>query len=375
MLPESVWPVSVNDHVAEPAQLWTKRLSARDAPRGPRLVAQEGGEAWQIGGKSFSIARYLPSVLMRADPKVKATRYAQLAPLSWDARARVAAMDAEQVAVNTVLPQAIGFAGERLRFLDDAKLWAESVRAYNDWLIEEFCAAAPTRLAGIALLPLSDPSLAIAEIARVAKLGARGVSLSHDPGQLGLPSYHHPEHWQPIFDAADAAGLPLFIHLATAGFSAPPKGDPAWRPDAAQVMWSFLEPAWAACDLVFSALLTERPQRRIVLLEGNLAWLPYFEERCDFSVNRRPDLQPKRPTSEVAHTQLLSSFLIDPVAIRMRHEIGIERFLWQGDYPHIDSLWPDSRNELAKQLAEVPDAEAIQIAEGNARKLLRMPRQ
>ncbi len=373
MLPDDCWPVSVNDHLAEPATLFARGLAAGDRARGPHLVEIPGGfQGWNIGGRILPVSKYLSGPLLRADPAVRQTRYEHLAPLGWDPAARLVAMDAEQVAVNTVLPQAIGFAGDRLRFLYDKRLWAECVRAYNDFLFGEFCSYAPERLCGLAILPLADPDAMIAEISRVARLGARGVSLPHDPGQLGLDSYHR-SSWVRVFDAADDAGLPIFIHLATAGFDWPEEWQPDYRPDGAQVMWSFLEPAWAACDLVFSPLLTERPKRRIVLLEGNLSWLPYFEERCDFAVNKRPASQPRRPTSQVAHDQLMGSFLRDPVAIRWRRDIGLDRFLWQGDYPHIDSLWPDSRTELAAQLADVPDAEARQIAEGNARRLLRLP--
>jgi hypothetical protein len=114
----------------------------------------------------------------------------------------------------------------------------------------------------------------------------------------------------------------------------------------------------------------------VILQEGNLSWMPYLEERADFAVNNhRRDLAPKvdRPPSRIMHEQTMGSFLRDPVAIAMRHEIGLDRFLWQADYPHIDSLFPNSRTMLAEQLRNVPDAEARQIAEGNARRLLRLP--
>jgi predicted TIM-barrel fold metal-dependent hydrolase len=376
MLPADCWPVSVNDHLAEPRDLFTRlasHLATADRERAPRVLELPGGaEAWRIGGRVLPVSKYLSGPALRADAATPQTRYEHLAPLGWDAGARARAMDRDRVAVNTVLPQVVGFAGERLRFLYDHDLWAACVRAYNDYLLQEFCPGAPGRLCGIALLPLADPAAMVEEIGRVARLDARGVSLPHDPAKLGLDSYHR-ESWVRVFDAADDAGLPIFIHLATAGFDWQEEWQPGYRPEGAHVTWSFLEPAWAACDLVFSPLLTERPKRRVVLLEGNLSWLPYFEERCDFSVNKRPALQPTRPTSRVAHEQLLCSFLRDPVAMRWRHDIGLERFLWQSDFPHIDTLWPDSRKDLEEQLVDVPDAEARQIAEGNARQLLRLP--
>jgi hypothetical protein len=46
--------------------------------------------------------------------------------------------------------------------------------------------------------------------------------------------------------------------------------------------------------------------------------------------------------------------------------------MWESDYPHSDSSWPDSRKELAKMFADVPDDEARRMAELNARELFRL---
>jgi predicted TIM-barrel fold metal-dependent hydrolase len=374
MLKDDVWPVSVNDHVVEPANLWQERLPAEQAAGAPKLIDQADGQAWQVGRDTLPLARVLPSPIYRADPARPVKRFSDIALSAWQPAARLAAMDRDRVAVHTLFPhQAIGFTGERLAKLGDAELWSACVRVWNDFLLKEFCAHAPERLVGVALLPLADPADMVAEIERVAPLGARGISLPDNPVALGLDSYHKPS-WQRVLDAADAAKLPIFIHIASSGIAWVSPDAPEWRPVETMVTAANLDVMQTACDLAFSPLLTERPARRVVLLEANASWMPYMEERLDFATRGRKELAPKgRPASRVMHEQMLASFLTDPLAIEDRHRIGIERLLWQSDFPHVDSLWPESRSDLAGLLKDVPDAEAAQIAAGNARTLLRLP--
>jgi len=375
MLPNDCWPVSVNDHIVEPKTLWTARMSKRDADLAPHVIeTEDGGEAWKFGDEVLPVSFILASPHLRTDPNRRSTRFEHLLPGGEDPRARLKAMDQDQVAVHTMNSQVCGFAGERLRKLGDKRLWADAVRAYNDYLLNEFCAAAPERLVGLALLPLTDPDGMVKEIERVAPLGARGISLPHDPVPSGADSYFK-DSWVRVLDAADAAGLPVFIHIGSSGVPWAPPSSPAWKPMGTMVALANLDVMIAASDLTFSPLLYDRPKRRVVFQEGNLSWMPYLEERVDFAVNKlRSDLAPKvsRPPSQIMHEQTMASFLRDPVGIAMRHQIGLDRFLWQADYPHIDGLFPDSRKELVKQLQDVPDDEARQIAEGNARKLLRL---
>jgi predicted TIM-barrel fold metal-dependent hydrolase len=53
-----------------------------------------------------------------------------------------------------------------------------------------------------------------------------------------------------------------------------------------------------------------------------------------------------------------------------RYDIGVDRILYECDYPHSDSLWPDSRNHLADVVKDIPDEEVRQIVQTNAEKLL-----
>jgi predicted TIM-barrel fold metal-dependent hydrolase len=64
----------------------------------------------------------------------------------------------------------------------------------------------------------------------------------------------------------------------------------------------------------------------------------------------------------------------DRYAVRNRDLIGVDKIMWEADFPHNDSNWPNSRKILAAALADVPDDEAQRIADWNARELYRFPR-
>ena len=61
--------------------------------------------------------------------------------------------------------------------------------AYNDWMIEEWCGAAPGRYIPLILIPLWDPALAAREIERMAAKGADGVRVLGEPG-AARPAHH-----------------------------------------------------------------------------------------------------------------------------------------------------------------------------------------
>ena len=97
--------------------------------------------------------------------------------------------------------------------------------------------------------------------------------------------------------------------------------------------------------------------------------MPYVLERLDYTWERSRydgvlcDVAP----SQVFAEHFWVCMIVDRYAIANRHLIGIDKLMWEADFPHNDSNFPDSRKLLEKALADVPDHEAHQIAELNAR--------
>ena len=58
--------------------------------------------------------------------------------------------------------------------------------------------------------------------------------------------------------------------------------------------------------------------------------------------------------------------LDDPSALSQRHRIGVDNILYEVDYPHADTSWPDSQQRLHRLIGELPKDEADMIAWRNA---------
>jgi hypothetical protein len=57
----------------------------------------------------------------------------------------------------------------------------------------------------------------------------------------------------------------------------------------------------------------------------------------------------------------------------LRYEIGIDKIMYEADFPHDDSHWPTTRADAAKGLVDIPDDEVKMMVEDNARALFHFP--
>jgi predicted TIM-barrel fold metal-dependent hydrolase len=130
-------------------------------------------------------------------------------------------------------------------------------------------------------------------------------------------------------------------------------------------------------DLIYSGTFNGLPNLRVALSEGGAGWVPYVLERLDYTWERSryDNLQNDMRPSEVFAQHIWVCMIADNYAIRNRDLIGIDKIMWEADFPHNDSNWPNSRKMLVDALLDVPDDECERIAELNARELYRFPRQ
>jgi hypothetical protein len=67
--------------------------------------------------------------------------------------------------------------------------------------------------------------------------------------------------------------------------------------------------------------------------------------------------------SEVLKRRVLVCFIDDQIGLKLRHDTGIENIAWECDYPHSDSTWPRSPEQLWGELQDAncsdADIEAI----------------
>jgi predicted TIM-barrel fold metal-dependent hydrolase len=218
----------------------------------------------------------------------------------------------------------------------------------------------------MALPVLWDPDLAAAEVRRCAAKGCHSLTFTENPATLGYPSFHD-EHWDPLWKALVDEGVVLSVHLGSSGKLAITAAD---APVDVMITLQPMNICQAAADLVWSRIPKHFPDIRIALSEGGTGWIPYFLDRLDRTYDMHHLWTGQnfggRLPSEVFRDHFLTCFISDPVGVQLRHQIGLDNIAWECDYPHSDSSWPNSAQELEAVFAAVPDDEVNKITYENA---------
>jgi predicted TIM-barrel fold metal-dependent hydrolase len=365
--------VSVDDHLIEHPRVWLDRLPARDHDQAPRIIeTDEGHQVWTYQGTVY------PNIGLNAvagkDPREwgwDPVRFDQMMPGCYNSTERLKDMDLDGVHTGMAFPSFPRFAGTLFLEGEDRDLALRCVQAYNDFHIDEWSAADPDRLPPVVILPVWDVDLCVAELQRTVAKGAKGVSFIESPTPLELPSFHT-NYWDPLFSAAEEADIPLMMHFGTSGtrpFTAPD------APEATFIALMGLNSMMSMINLCFSPVFHRHPRLKVVLAEGGIGWMPWMLERADMTWERQRFWQPinqeVRP-SELFRRNIWGCFIVDRTGIGLRHDIGLDRILWECDFPHSDSMWPNSRKVLAEAVHDVPDAEVHAMAELNARELFHL---
>ena len=284
----------------------------------------------------------------------------------YDVAARIEDMNANGVLGSICFGSFPGFAGARFQKMEDKALGLATIQAYNDWHVHEWCAAAPGRFIPIALLPLWDPTLAAAEIRRMAALGAHAVAFPENPALIGLPSLHA-ESWDPVWKACADNKVVVCAHIGSAGNAPYPSEE---SPIDAWITSMPISIANAAADWTFAAFWQKYPALRMALSEGGIGWIPYLLERADFTQAHHSAwtgtrLGGEKP-SDVFRRHIITCFIDDAFGLKNRHDIGIDMITWECDYPHSDSVWPRSPEHLWESIRDFPDDEIDKITHLNA---------
>lgn len=383
MLPADTRLLSADDHLIEPPHLWVDRVPERYRDSCPRVVQVDGRDAWSFNGELTHIpmgsCRPLPGHPPYGYPPAPGTaNFDEIRPGCYDPVERLRDMDVDGVWGQLCFPNYARFAGHRFFLgLDDLDLGLACLRTYNDYLLGEWCATDPARLYGAAILPLYDVELAVAELQRVAVMGAKAIAFSENPTVLGLPSVHT-DHWEPLWSALAEIDIPLCMHIGSSSRLVTTSAD---APPTVLVTCNGINSMMAGIDWLLSGIL-ERHDLKVILSEGGAGWIPYVLERADkaFHDTRiKPNTEIGQtskggtiPPSELFRRHLYVCLVDERFALRSLGDIPVDNLLFEGDYPHGDGLWPDNRRYLEQVLADVPDDDARKIAETNLRKLLKV---
>ena len=362
---------SVDDHIIEPPNVWIDRLPAAYQEAGPHVVEDDDRQFWlyegrrgetmglnAVAGKELRGVLDGPGPLLRHDPRL--LRPGRSAPRTCSPTA---------CAASVCFPTFPRFAGVTFLKSDDKVLADLCVKAYNDWVIDEWCASVPGMYVPMIIGQLWDPLLMAAEIRRCAAHGARAVTFPENPVPLGLPSFWT-DYWDPVWQACVETDTVVCIHIGTSGVV------PMASSDSPFIQGIALAPtaAWMHVHGPHHGRIPRAfPTIKFTLSEGGIGWVPFALERADRQWERHrywSGMDDVRP-SDVFRRNVWVCFIDEGVGIETRHHIGVDRILWECDYPHADTPWPHSQKEVAESLAGVPDDEVALITHGNAERLFR----
>ena len=385
--------ISVDDHVVEPAHVWQAWLPERYRARGPRVERRGVGTMRHTGGGTYEQTfdpdgpqadcwiyedlvyinkRHVAAVgFERDDMEMVPITYDEMRPGCYDPKARLADMDLNHVEASLCFPTFPRFCGQTFTEAADRDLGLACVRAYNDWMIEEWCGDSAGRLIPLTIIPLWDAELAAAEVLRNAERGCRAVCFSEIPPHLGLPSIHS-GFWDPFFSACDETGTVVNMHI---GSSSRMPATSADAPVAVAATLSFGNAMASMCDFLFSGVLVRFPNLKLAYSEGQMGWVPYILERADDVWEQHRawagvrDLVPEKPSSYY-YDHVYCCFFRDRHGLASLDVIGEDNVTFETDYPHTDSTWPDTLPIARELMAGLAQSTVDKIVRGNAIRML-----
>jgi predicted TIM-barrel fold metal-dependent hydrolase len=287
-------------------------------------------------------------------------------PGAFDPVARLADLDAEGIGTVVLYPT-IGLGAWGLASTDAAVAFA---RAYNDWLAA-YCAAAPSRLHGAAMLPFQDPAAAEAELRRArTDLGFVAAFVRPNPCHgrtLADPAF------EPVWSTAEELGVAIGVHEGLQPVV--PHLASSRQPTNALLQHAAshtFEQMFALAQLISCGVMERHPGLRFVFLESGGGWLPYWLERLDHHVATYGAYAPEMrlTPSEYFARQCWISFEIDePLLAVLAPHVGADRIVWGSDYPHADSTFPGAVEELRATIAPLSADDQRRILSANGRAL------
>src|SRR3954466_11280429 len=211
-MPRAYNVVDADGHVLEPLDLWDQYMDPKYRDRAPRLIRDTDGkerlviEEQVLGSAQAGVGGAGGVGARQGVVAANAMEYKEGRKGGFDPHARIPDMDADGIDAAFLYPTLGLFSGA----IHDPKLAAATCRAYNRWLAD-YCKPYPDRLFGVAMLPMQDVDLAIAELRFARKeLGMKGAFIRPNPYH-GTKMMNDPMY-EPFWAAAEDLDISVGFH-------------------------------------------------------------------------------------------------------------------------------------------------------------------
>jgi aminocarboxymuconate-semialdehyde decarboxylase len=188
-------------------------------------------------------------------------------------------------------------------------------------------ATAPGKFRGIGMVPMQDPELAARRLEDIRAMGLLGIEIGTHINGIPLGD----ERLDPVYAAAEALGLLIFVHpLHPAGLERV-----GGRREFAAISAFPLETALATVSLLGARILHRFPKLRILLSHGGGA-APWIVPRIDFACSAGSLLKDYLPETagDTLRRFWYDTITYDSAALAyLAERVGADRLVVGSDYP------------------------------------------
>jgi predicted TIM-barrel fold metal-dependent hydrolase len=267
------------------------------------------------------------------------------------------------------------------RNITDPEGYQALLRAWNDWLAQEYCAEAPDRLLGVGVLPVTGIEAAVSELEHCKKLGLPAVNVAAFPAGHRYPSTEDDQFWAAAIDLE----MPLTVHVSMSArddakesifvYPKVPMASQWAATDFAQRCYRYgLRGATNAVQMILQGVFDRFPDLRIYFAENQIGWIPLFLQQLDRQYGRsfhwamrELGVQPLgRAPSDYIGKHCYWGFFDDPMGVKYIADIGVDHVMWSTDFPHLECAWPKSMELADEMFAGVSASDRWKMTAGNA---------
>ena len=274
---------------------------------------------------------------------------------------RLEIMNQGNIAIATVEVQtsAVGYELDGSRGESWSKLYNEA--------IQNLVKRQPNRFAGIATVPLQDPSRAakVLEYA-IVNLKMSGVTIASNV----VGKYYDSKDFDPFWKKAEELDVMMIMHPEWVAGS-----DKMGGYGLRTVCGNPADTTLSVGYMIYSGVFDRFPKLKLALLHGG-GFFPYHLGRFDRGLNSGTGAGPSRIAASQPPSKYLKNLYFDNLVYRvetveyLKRMVGTEHVMVGTDYPYDLGDWMAA--EKIQQM-NCTEAEREAMLHGNARKLLRIP--
>ena len=361
--------ISADSHLVESAEFFLP-LQKRHGEKAPKMVTVDPAHGPQLdlgnGKLGIGLSGFFMANVDFTTPEARELRrkgYGLARPGCYDVTERIKDQEIDGIDGEVLYPSVLF----NVYQIEDLAIVKDTFALYNDWAAE-YASQAPGRLFPLACVQLRDLDEAIAEMARAKQLGHVGVCIP----ATAPPDRPYSDPWYDKFwAAAEEMQMSLAMHIftgATANHGLP------FRAGGGRL--SFAGVMFTIDDLIWSGVCERFPDLKFVVTEFETGWVAIMLKRMDWNWVRGGGAKvhglPLQP-SDYWKRQFCVTFEDDPLGIRTRDFIGTNTILWGNDYPHGDSVFPNSQQVLTNVLKDCTRQEIYEMTVKNVVELYGLP--